>query len=75
MFLYLGFTQRTPWPLTAEIEIICLSSMTNAVPVPNEARIGWLEVVRPHWDQRVAKDSTLALAVEALPRAVDLRDA
>jgi hypothetical protein len=29
----------------------------------------------PHWDQRVAMGSTLALAVEALRRAVDLRDA
>src|ERR1700733_10671079 len=29
----------------------------------------------PHWEQRVATDSTLALTVEALRRAVDLRDA
>jgi hypothetical protein len=29
----------------------------------------------PYWDQRVSTDSTLALAVEALRRGVDLRDA
>jgi hypothetical protein len=29
----------------------------------------------PHWDQRVSTESKLALSVEALRRAVDLRDA
>lgn len=29
----------------------------------------------PRWEQRVSRDSTLALAVEALRRTVDLRDA
>ena len=29
----------------------------------------------PHWDRRVATDSVLALAVEALRRGIDLRDA
>src|ERR1700722_12379660 len=29
----------------------------------------------PHWDQRLATDSVLALAVEALRRGIDLRDA
>lgn len=29
----------------------------------------------PHWDRRVATDSLLALAVEAVRRGVDLRDA
>ncbi len=29
----------------------------------------------PHWDQRLAAGSTLALVVEALRRGIDLRDA
>jgi hypothetical protein len=29
----------------------------------------------PHWDKRVATDSVLALAVEAVRRGIDLRDA
>jgi hypothetical protein len=29
----------------------------------------------PHWDQRLATDSVLALAVEALRRGTDIRDA
>jgi hypothetical protein len=29
----------------------------------------------PHWEQRVAKESILALVVEALRRGIDLRDA
>jgi hypothetical protein len=30
---------------------------------------------RPHWEQRVAKDGSLAPVVEALRRGIDLRDA
>jgi hypothetical protein len=36
---------------------------------------GWAWWDALHWKQRVAQDSTLALTVEALRRAVDLRDA
>jgi hypothetical protein len=36
---------------------------------------GWRWWTGPFWEQRVAADSTLALVVEALRRAVNLRDA
>jgi hypothetical protein len=35
---------------------------------------GWIWT-DPHWDERVAKTSILALAIEALRRGTDLRDA